>query len=110
MSALTIGDFATDLTEVVNSLNNIAEKLNLCDLDLEIASTPGLTIICSVPIFRGGICAAPDKERFTVRDLNETVEAIRDWINDIQSELGGYDPATTLGGDASPPPDESTSA
>ena len=107
MSALTIGDLATNLNEVTNSLNSIAEKLNQCDLDIEIDSTPGLTVVCSVPIFRGGICAAPVKERFTVRDLNETVEAIRDWINDIRSELGNYDPATSLGG---APPNETTSA
>lgn len=98
----TINELATALGEIVNSLNGIAEKLNQCDLDMEINNTPGRTVICSVPIFRAGICAAPDKERFVVRDLSETVEGIRDWIGDVQSELGDYDPAMPLDGAASP--------
>ncbi len=96
MSAFTIGDFATDLSGVVNSLNGIAEKLDQCDLDIEIDGTPGKTAICSVPIVKSGVCAAAIKQGFTVRDLVETVEGLRDWVLDVQSKLGNYDPATPL--------------
>ncbi|MFH1688790.1 MAG: hypothetical protein ABIE42_00960 [Candidatus Eisenbacteria bacterium] len=110
MSAFTIGDFTTDLSGVVNSLNGIAEKLNQCDPDIEIDNTPGKTAVCSVPIVSGSVCATAIKERFTVAGLIETVEGLRDWVRDVESKLGGYDPATPLDAGAWPPSDESTNA
>lgn len=106
----TTGEFATALGGIVSSLNGIAEELSHCDLKAEIDSTPGRTVICQVPIFRGGICAAEDRDSFTVADLNETIGGLRDWVLDVQTKLGSYDPATPLDSGTWSPPNESTSA
>jgi hypothetical protein len=106
MSAYTIGNFAGALGVVAESLNGIADELKLCDLDTEIDNTPGRTAICQGPVVVSGVCAAATKDPFTVADLVETVEGIRDWVLDVQTKLGNYDSATPLD-DGLRPPSES---
>ena len=96
MSEFTIGELATALSGIVESLNSIAEELGQCDQAAEIVSTEGWSALCSIPLPVGAECVAPVKELFVVADLVETVEGIRDWIGDVQSKLGNYDPATPV--------------
>ena len=107
MAAFTVGDFATDLSEIVNLLNGIADKLKQCDPDAEIDKTPGKTAICSTPVVVVGKCAAPVKERFNILDLVETVEGLQGWVDDVRARLANYDPATSLE-DGLRPPSENT--
>jgi len=110
MSGFTIGDFASALNGIVSSLNGVADELSHCNPEAKIDNTPGLTAICSVPIVVANRCVAPVKETFTIADLVETVEGLRDWVRDVQSKLGGYDPATPLDAGTWPPTSSSTSA
>jgi hypothetical protein len=92
----TIGTFASALGDLVGSLNAIAEELGQCDPGAEIDPTPGRTAICGGPVLVGGVCVAPERESFTVGDLVETVEGIRNWIEDVRARLGNYDPEIEL--------------
>jgi hypothetical protein len=102
----TIGNFAGALNGIAASLSGIADELNQCDLDAVIDNTPGRTAICQTPIVKGGMCVAAIKDGFTVRDLAETVEGLRDWVLDVQTKLGDFDSATPLA-DGLRPPSES---
>lgn len=110
MSSFTIGDFATALNGVAEALNGIAEELGHCDANAEIDNTPGKKAICQVPVVVAQTCVAPPKDTFTVADLVETVEGLRDWIGDVRSKLANYDAATLLDAGTWPPSNESTSA
>ncbi len=106
MPGFTIGEFTAALTGIIGSLSGLADGLSHCDPDVEIDNTPGRTAICQGPIIAGSACAAPARERFTIADLVETIEGLRDWVGDVRSRLANYDPATSLE-DGLRPPDES---
>ena len=106
----TIDELATALGGIVSSLNGIAEELNHCNLDAEIDNTAGRKVICSLPIIVADRCVAPVQETFTVADLVETIEGLKDWIGDVQSKLGDYDPATLLDAGTWPPSDRGSNA
>ena len=108
MSDFTIGDFATALEGIVESLNGIAEELKLCDQAAEIDNTPGWSAICEVPVVVAEKCVAPVRESFAVADLLETVVGIRDWIGDVRSKLGNYSPETLLDSGSWPQVGETT--
>lgn len=92
----TIGEFGTSLSEISNALDAILERLNECDPNVELDTTPGRTGICQGPIIVGGVCVAPEVDNFRVADLVETVEGLRDWVNDVTSKLSVFDPSAAL--------------
>ena len=49
MSEFTIGELATALGGIIESLNGIAEELGQCDQAAEIVSTEGWSALCSIP-------------------------------------------------------------
>jgi hypothetical protein len=105
VSDYTIGDFATALEGLIASLDGIADDLKECDQAARIDNTPGIKIICGLPILMSGNCVAPESPTgdFSVADLVVTVEDIKDWITDIRSKLANYDATTEIdSGDWSP--------
>lgn len=101
----TIGDFATALGGLVDTLDGIASELNECDPTAEIDNTPGWRAICSIPVIVADTCVAPEKPVFTVADLVETIAGLRGWIGDVQSRLANFDPLTQLDSGSWPVPD-----
>jgi hypothetical protein len=97
-STYTLGDFAAALNGVAESLSDIAQDLSLCDAAAEIDKTPGRTVICQAPPVKSGMCGVDTKDPFTVADLSELVEGLRDWIGDVRDRLGNYDPSSRLDG------------
>jgi hypothetical protein len=95
-----IGDFSTALSGLVESMNGISERLGQCDPRAVIDRTPGRTAICQGPPIKGDACLAEIRDPFTVADLVEWVEGLRDWIGDVQARLENYDASTPLDGGA----------
>ncbi len=110
MSEFTIGEFKNSLEEITTSLGAILEKLEQCNLDVELERTPGRSAICSGPVIIGSACAKAVKEEFTVRDLAETIGALRDWVSDVTSKLSVFDPSVAFDAAQWPSTDEDTSA
>jgi hypothetical protein len=96
MAAYTVGEFANALKGVADALGGISERLNSCDLDVVIDGTPGRTAICQGPVIKAGMCLTSGAEVFRVRDLLETVEGLRDWVEDVRSKLDNYDVTAAL--------------
>ena len=94
----TIGEFSTALSGLVESLGKISDELSHCNPAAEIDRTPGRTAICQAPPITASQCLTEIKDPFTVADLVELVEGLRDWIGDVQGKLGNYDSMTPLDG------------
>ena len=92
----TIGELATALSGIADSLDRIAGEINRCDMKTEIDTTPGRTAVCSGPVIVKTACRPVPTESFTVGDLAETVEGLRDWARDVSSKLANYDASTPL--------------
>ena len=107
----TVGEFATALNGISQTLNGIADQLKLCDQKAQIETTPGRSPICQGPIISGSACMLSIKDPFIVADLVETVEGIRDWVLDVETKLGLYTSETVLdGGSWTVAPEETESA
>ena len=94
----TVGEFATALNGVTQTLDDIADQLKLCDQNARIDPTPGRSPVCQGPIISGAACMLSIKDPFTVADLVEAVEGIRDWVLDVETKLGLYSSETAFDG------------
>jgi len=94
----TIGDFSSSLSGVAISLKEIADELSHCNPGPEFDRTPGRTAICQAPPFASGACSNEIPEPFTVADLAEMVNGLREWIGDVVARLEDYGPSTPLDG------------
>jgi hypothetical protein len=92
----TIGELATALSGIADSLDRIAGEINRCDMKTEVDTTPGRTAICSGPVIVATACRSMVPETFTVGDLAETVEGLRDWVRDVSSKLSNYAPSAPI--------------
>ncbi len=108
MSVFTVGEFGSSLEGVADSLNAILAKLGKCNQNVGLESTEGRTAICSGPIIIAGACAPRETDTFTVGDLTETVEALRDWVQDVATKLSTFNPSATLDGPPWPGADDSS--
>ena len=86
----TIGELATALNGIADSLDGLAGEISRCNLEAEIDNTPGRTAICQGPVIISGMCRPVIPDTFTVGNLCETVKGLRDWTRDVTSKLSKY--------------------
>ena len=90
MACVTIGELATALNGIADSLDGLAGEINRCKQDAQIDTTPGRSAICSTPVITSGMCRPVVPDTFTVADLGGTVKGLRDWVRDVTSKLAKY--------------------
>jgi hypothetical protein len=98
----TIGELATALNGIADSLDGLAKEISRCKQDVPIDATPGRSAICSSPVIITGMCKPVVPDTFTVGDLCETVKGLRDWTRDVTTKLANYQSSSPI--DAAPWP------